>query len=101
MVAIEDEAIPYLNEYERMSSAEYQIGVGIEAFTRGYFGDPFGKAHEEYYKASEIENKLAQLSAEYDSASIFTGLLFWLMLLFGGLWAWQHFKFIKTKKAVA
>lgn len=94
---IEDEARPILNELQRMGSFDYQLGSGIESFLRGYMGDPFGKASEEYYKASILEDQLSQLAADYESASGGASLFLILTLVFAGLWIWKHKQYKKDK----
>lgn len=98
--SIEKEARPYIAEYNRMNSTAYNVDVGAEAFIRGFLGDPMGKANEETSKSNSIEARLAQLSADYDSASTSTGLFFLLTVGFGITWIAMVIRHHKAKSTL-
>ncbi len=94
---IDKEAQPLLNEYRRMSSTEYQLQVGLEAFFRGAMGDPFGKASEESYKANAITRRLSELYTEYENARTNRNLFGMLTLISAVLWFWNHNQYAKEQ----
>jgi hypothetical protein len=99
MSDIEKQAIPYINEYNRMSSIDYGVSVFLESMMRGALGDPFGKAHEEYSKGSQIEDRLSRLSKDYDSASSGSGTFFLLMIVLGIVTLLRHLRYWSRLKA--
>lgn len=81
-----------------MGTLDYGMASGLEAFFRGALGDPFGKANEEYNKAVYIEDRLAMLIEDYETASSTASFLFFLMAVSVGLWIWQHSIYKKSKQ---
>ena len=99
MLEIEQQALPYIIEYDRMHSTEYAVSTTFEAFVRGALGDSFGKADEEYQRASQLEANLLMLYSRHQTASIRSVTSMFLTIVFAVLWIWKHRGFTKILRS--
>lgn len=90
------EAQQYLQVSQEMNSANYRFGKGLEAFVRGYSGDPFGVAKEEFEKEEKIKQELQRIDSEYKTARNASTIWFVAALVALGMAIWKHVNYKKS-----